>query len=365
MPLFPSYIPPDFSRPELASAPVVRVEPAPADGVLPERFHATSNLPEYLHLGNGRWILVREGRMDGALLLRRDSPEVVEPRRVRQGEPVVIARSQHGEEGVYVHAGGFPPLAPSNDDFAFRTRESRESSFSRAYDTLYQILRHDRENGYIVWVLGPAVVFDRDSRVALSALIDAGFGHALLAGNALATHDLEAARFRTGLGQDIYTRELRPGGHCNHLDTINLVRRCGSIPAAIRDLDLGDGVLGACQRRGVPYLLAGSIRDDGPLPGVITDVCQAQDAMRCHARRATTVIALATQLHAIAFGNLLPGYQVSAEGTVRPVSFYVVDMTEFGVGKLANRGSLQAVPILTNVQDFVVNLQHSLCAQAG
>jgi hypothetical protein len=205
------------------------------------------------------------------------------------------------------------------------------------------------------------VVFDRDSRDAMAALIDAGYCHALLAGNALATHDLEAARFRTGLGQDIYTQELRPGGHCNHLDTINDVRRCGSISAAIRELQIADGVMAACERRGVPYLLAGSIRDDGPLPGVITDVCAAQDAMRGHARRATTVLALATQLHTIACGNMLPGYQVGGDGTVRPVFLFVVDMSEFGVDKLANRGSLQAVPILTNVQDFMVNLRHNLC----
>ena len=360
MPLFPSYTPPDFSRPELVAAPAVRVAPAPADGVLPERFHVTSNLPEYLHFGAGRWVLVREGRMDGALVLRHDIPEVVEPRRVRKGDPVVIARSTRGEEGLYVHADGFALPAAAGEVFAFRTRDTRESSFSRSYDTLYELLRHEREHGCIVWVLGPAVVFDRDSRAALAALIAAGYCHALLAGNALPTHDLEAARFRTGLGQDIYTRELRPGGHCNHIDIINLVRRCGSIPAAIREFDLGDGVMGACERRGVPYVLAGSIRDDGPLPEVITDVCQAQDAMRVHARRATTVIALATQLHSIAVGNMLPGYQVDAGGAVRPVFFYVVDMTEFSVDKLANRGSLQAIPILTNVQDFMVNLRHNL-----
>src|SRR5512145_581303 len=102
----------------------------------------------------------------------------------------------------------------------------------------------------------------------MTALIEAGYCHALLGGNALAVHDLEAARFRTGLGQDIYTQELRSGGHCNHLDVINEVRRCGSISAAIGELGLTDGVMAACAQRGVPTVLAGSIRDDGPLPGV-------------------------------------------------------------------------------------------------
>lgn len=354
------YSPPDFTLPEFTGAPAVTTSPAPENGVLPEGFHATSNLPEYVHLGGGHWILAMEGRMDGVYLLHGDRLEVVEPRNVKKGDPVVIARSQCGEEGVYVHCTGFCAAVNSVEEFAFRTRSSRETPYSRSYDTLYDILRHDRRHGYIVWVLGPAVAFDRDSRDAMTALIEAGYCHAMLAGNALATHDLEASLFRTGLGQDIYTQELQPGGHCNHLDTINMVRRSGSISSAIRELGIVDGIMAACERQQVPYVLAGSIRDDGPLPGVISDVCQAQDAMRFHARGATTVIALATQLHSIAFGNMLPSYQVDKEENVRPVFFYVVDMSEFSVDKLANRGSLQAIPILTNVQDFVVNLRHNL-----
>jgi len=171
---------------------------------------------------------------------------------------------------------------------------------------------------------------------------------------------LEAARFGTGLGQDIYTQVLHPCGHYNHLDIINEVMRYGSIPEGIREMGLSGGIIDACERLGVPYVLAGSIRDDGPLPGVIADSSRAQDAMRVHARRATTVIALATQLHTIAFGNMIPGYQVAPNGSLRQVFFYVVDMTEFCVDKLANRGSVQAVPILTNVQDFMVNLRHNL-----
>jgi hypothetical protein len=285
---------------------------------------------------------------------------VIEPRHVGKGEPVVLGRSDNGEEGILVHQDGFADAIPPGSKFSFRIRGTRESTFSRAYDRLYEILRHDREHGVIVWVTGPAPAFDRDSRDAMTALIEAGYCHALLAGNALATHDLEAAVFRTGLGQDIYTGELHSGGHCNHLDIINTVRRCGSIPAAIRELGISDGIMAACVRKHIPWLLAGSIRDDGPLPGVITDVCQAQDAMRVHARQATTVIALATELHAIAFGNMLPGYRVQGDGAVRPVFFYVVDMSEFSVDKLANRGSLQAEPVLTNVQDFMVNLRHNL-----
>ena len=209
-------------------------------------------------------------------------------------------------------------------------------------------------------MLGPAVAFDKDSRDAMQGLIEGGFCNALLAGNALATHDLEAAYLRTGLGQDIYTQHLKPMGHYNHLDTINEVRKAGSIKQAISDLQLKDGIIYACEKNNIPYVLAGSIRDDGPLPEVIPDVYAAQDAMRVHARKATTVIALATQLHSIAFGNMVPSYRVMEDGSVRPVFFYIVDMTEFSADKLANRGSSQAVAILTNAQDFMMNLWNNL-----
>ena len=359
--LLPPYTPPDFTRPELARAPAVRVLPAPADGVVPPNYHGTSNYPEYLHLGGGDWLLAAESRMDSVLVLSGRSVAVVEARRVKQGEGVVIGRTENGEEGIYVHTTGFdPPERAAADKFAFRTRGTRETPFSRSYDDLYQVLRHDRDHGYIAWVLGPAVAFDKDSRDAMQGLIEHGYCQALLAGNALATHDLEAALFRTGLGQDIYSQTLRPLGHYNHLDIINEVRRRGSIRQTIADLQLQDGIIYGCEKKGVPYVLAGSIRDDGPLPEVIADVYAAQDAMRVHARKATTVIALATQLHSIAFGNMVPSYHVEADGNVRPVYFYIVDMTEFSADKLANRGSAQAVAILTNAQDFIVNLWNNL-----
>jgi len=299
--------------------------------------------------------------MDAVLVLNRDTIEVVEARRVRKGDPVVVGRTENGEEGIYVHADGFESSTEKAvDKFSFRTRGTRETPFSRCYDDLYQVLRHDRDHGHIVWVLGPAVAFDKDSRDAMQGLIENGYCHGLLAGNALATHDLEAAFFRTGLGQDIYSQTLRPLGHYNHLDIINEVRRRGSIARTIDDLKLEDGIIYACVKRKIPYVLAGSIRDDGPLPEVLADVYLAQDAMREQARRATTVVALATQLHSIAFGNMVPSYRLMDDGSVRPVFFYIVDMTEFSADKLANRGSAQAVAILTNVQDFTVNLWNNL-----
>jgi lysine-ketoglutarate reductase/saccharopine dehydrogenase-like protein (TIGR00300 family) len=361
MSIIPGYSHPDFSASPLVSAPVVRVEPAPSDGVVPRQFHGTSNHPEYLHLGNGRWLLAPESRMDAVLVLKGDVVEVMEARRVRKGDQVVIGRTENGEEGIYVHVEGFEQSsAAAVDKFSFRTRGTRETPFSRCYDDLYNVLRHDRDHGHIVWVLGPAVAFDKDSRDAMQGLIENGYCHGLLAGNALATHDLEAAFFRTGLGQDIYSQTLKPLGHYNHLDIINEVRQRGSIAKTIEELELADGIIYACEKKGIPYVLAGSIRDDGPLPEVISDAYKAQDAMREHGRKATTVVALATQLHSIAFGNMVPSYKVLPDGDVRPVFFYIVDMTEFSADKLANRGSAQAVAILTNAQDFTVNLWNNL-----
>jgi hypothetical protein len=359
--ILPSFTPPDFKRLGLAHSPAARIEPAPADGVLPKMFHATSNHPEYVNLGNGEWVLAPESRMDSVLVLRGKQLEVVEPRRVKEGDPVVVGRTENGEEGIYLHVTGFEQLSEHvPDKFSFRSRGTRETPFSRSYDELYQLLRHDKEHGYIVWVLGPAVAFDMDSRSAMQGLIENGYCHALLAGNALATHDIEAARFRTGLGQDIYTQASQPLGHYNHLDVINEVRSRGGITETLEELQLRDGIIFACERKRIPYVLAGSVRDDGPLPGVISDSYQAQDAMRVHARKATTVVAMATQLHSIAFGNMVPSYKIEEDGSIRPVYFYVIDMSEFCADKLANRGSAQAVAILTNAQDFVVNLWNNL-----
>ena len=362
----PHYSPPDFSRLGLLDAPVARTAPAPANGVAPDNFHGTSNHPEYFHIAPGHWVLVQESRMDSVVTVAGEQLEVVEPRRLRQGDRVVIGRTENGEEGVYVHTEGFTDTSGGHQEkFAFRTRGTRETPFSRSYDHLYELLRYEREHGYIVWVLGPAVAFDKDSRDAMSALIEAGYCHALLAGNALATHDLEAGSFGTGLGQDIYTQALQPLGHYHHLDVLNVVRRAGSIQAAFGELGVRDGIILACEQHRIPFVLCGSIRDDGPLPEVVGDVYAGQDAMRTHARRATTVIALATQLHAIAVGNMLPGYQIAPDTHVRPVYLYVVDMSEFSVDKLANRGPAQATGILTNAQDFVIHLRNNLLGRSG
>ena len=354
------YTPPDFSASHLQQSPAATLVPAPADGIAPANYHATSNHPEYIKVASGAWLLAPESRMDAVFVLKDGAIEVVEARRLQKGDLVVTGRSENGEEGILVHEKGFTQTAANADKFAFRSRGTRETPFSYSYDALYEILKHDRQHGHIVWVLGPAVAFDKDSRNAMQGLIENGFCHALMAGNALATHDIEAAIYNTGLGQNIYTQLLQPMGHYNHLDILNEVRKAGSIKAAIAQMGIDNGIMYACEKKGVPYVLAGSIRDDGPLPETVGNVYESQNLMRVHARQATTVITMATQLHSIAFGNMTPGYKVLADGSVRPVYFYVVDMSEFSADKLANRGSAQAQAILTNVQDFIVNLWNHL-----
>jgi lysine-ketoglutarate reductase/saccharopine dehydrogenase-like protein (TIGR00300 family) len=355
----PAYRPPDFSDGRFAACPVARTVKAEADGIIPDGYHATSIYPEYIQTSKGVWKLLSATRMDCAVVVSGDSLEVREFRRVRKDEAVLVGRSEDGEEGIYVHTTGFVEGAARGEKFSFHIRRTRETPFSRDYDSMYELLRHERDNGKIVWVLGPALTFDFDSRSAMSGIIDSGYAHAVLAGNALATHDIEAALYRTGLGQDIYTKEYRRLGHYHHLDAINTVRRHGSMKSLFEQGLLEDGIVRSCLKRDIPLVLAGSIRDDGPLPEVIADVYRAQDAMRATVRDATTVIALATQLHAIATGNMLPSYQVFGE-VVRPVYFYIVDVSEFALDKLANRGSLEVRGIVTNVQDFLINLQRAL-----
>ena len=350
----PLYRAPDFSVPALRGAPDARTAPAPADGVAPEGYHSTSMYPEYFKLG-GAWRLAEESRMDSSVVLRPEGRlDVVENRNLKQGDRVILGRTERGEDGIYLHAHGFEPEGAGMDDqFVFRQGRSRETSYARDYDRLVELLRHEREHGKIVWVMGPAFAFDAGARRAMAALVREGYCHALLAGNALATHDLEGALLHTALGQDIYTQQSQPNGHYNHLDVCNKVRRCGSIPAFVEEYGLDDGILCACVRKGVPFVLAGSIRDDGPLPEVIGNVYEAQNAMRGELRGATTVICLATMLHTIAAGNMTPSFRVLPDGTIRPVYLYAVDADEFVVNKLLDRGSLAATTMVTNVQDFI------------
>lgn len=359
--VFPHYHAPDFSAPTLQNAPDARWAPVEKDGVAPEGFHSTSMYPEYFKL-DGTWRLAERSRMDSSVVWRDDgSLAVVENRNLKRGERVILGRSERGEEGIYLHAHGFDKApGASEDQFVFRQGRSRETSYARDYDRLIELLKTEREEGNILWVMGPAFAFDRDARFAMQLLIENGYAHGLMAGNALATHDLEGALLHTALGQDIYTQQSMPNGHYNHLDICNRVRKSGSIPQFIEDYGIENGILYSAVKRDLPIVLAGSIRDDGPLPEVIADVYEAQARMRALVERATTVICMATMLHTIATGNMTPSFCLRADGSIRPVYFYCVDADEFVTGKLIDRGSLSATTIVTNVQDFICLLAKGL-----
>ena len=197
------YTPPNFTQPFLADAPDVCFQPAPFDGVAPEQYHAMSIFPEYFKV-NGTWLLAEESRMDCVAVYENGKIIVREFRLLKKGDLIAVGRTEDGSDGIYVHANGFSEEAELQEVFAFRQGRSRETAFSKDYNELYEILRHDRDHGKIVWVLGPAFTFDKDARDAFSKMIAGGYVHALMAGNALATHDLEGAYLNTALGQNIY-----------------------------------------------------------------------------------------------------------------------------------------------------------------
>lgn len=357
----PMYHAPDFTCPSFVNAPNARYAPAEKDGVAPEGYHSTSMYPEYFKIG-GKWTLAEESRMDASVVLRDNGHlDVVENRNIRQGDKVILGRTEKGEEGIYLHCGGFVETGGAlNDQFVFRQGRSRETSYARDYDQLVELLRYEREHGHIVWVMGPAFAFDAGARAAMQAMVENGYAHGILAGNALATHDLEGSLLHTALGQDIYTQRSQPNGHYNHLDVINKVRRCGSIPAFLETYNIDNGIMYSCVKQNVPFVLTSSIRDDGPLPEVIPDAYEGQRRMREVVRHATCVICLATMLHTIAVGNMTPSFRVLPDGTIRPVYLYAVDAAEFVVNKLLDRGSLAATTMVANVQDFISRVAKGL-----
>jgi len=340
---------PDFSQPPFAGAPDAVFAPAPVAGVLPEGFYATSNLPTWVRRG-GTWFAPTRPRMDGVVVPRDGGLEVVEPRRVEAGEPVLMGAREDGSEGVVVLTEGFLRGGGSANEFQFMgTEVSRERPVD--YQELAERLEAERRNGgFLIWVLGPALVHSR-ARADLEWFIREGYVQAVLAGNAVAVHDIEVALFGTTLGM---TGSGAPavGGHSMHMRAINRIRAAGSIAAAVEAGVLPGGIMHALVTAGVPFVLAGSIRDDGPLPEVVTDSRAAQDAMREYTVRATGAVFIATALHAIAVGNMLPAFH-RHRGAPEPLMTICVDQTEFVVNKLRDRGTHQAYGVVTNAQDFM------------
>jgi lysine-ketoglutarate reductase/saccharopine dehydrogenase-like protein (TIGR00300 family) len=345
-----TFPPPDFSAPAFADCPDARFAPAPADGVLPEGFFSTTNLPTFVRL-NGRWIPPREPRMDSGLVL--DSAGelwVREGRRIKRGDMVAVGDREDGTQGIFVQTHMVPHGADP-DAFTFMSSEvSREKPIDYAH--MARLLIEEKERGgYPIWVTGPALVHSR-ARSDMSWFIANGYVGALLAGNAVAVHDIEASIYGTTLGMT-NTGEITQGGHGLHMRAINQVRAAGSIAKAVEQGIITDGIMFECVKHKIPFVLTGSIRDDGPLPDVITDALEAQDAMRRHAIKATMAILIATALHAIATGNMLPAFVALPDGQMRELPTICVDSSEFVVSKLKDRGTHQAFGVVTNAQDFM------------
>jgi lysine-ketoglutarate reductase/saccharopine dehydrogenase-like protein (TIGR00300 family) len=319
---------------------------------LPDGFFATTNLPTYIKEGDGRWVMPKEPRMDGVLV--RDGVGdwwVREGRRVRAGDEVVVGVAEDGREGVLVHAQGFVGEDDAHGDFHFMSSQvSREKPIDYAA-IARMLVQEKRRGGYVLWVTGPALVHSR-ARDNLVWFIRNGYVQALLAGNAVAVHDIEAAIVGPTLGMTSQG-EPTPGGHAAHMRAINAVRRAGSIRAAVVEGLITEGIMHACVVEEIPYVLAGSLRDDGPLPDVLTDMVAAQEATRAHTIKATMAVMIATALHSIAVGNMLPAYYEDPQRGLCELPTICVDASEFLVSKLKDRGTHQAVGVVTNAQDFM------------
>jgi lysine-ketoglutarate reductase/saccharopine dehydrogenase-like protein (TIGR00300 family) len=319
---------------------------APADGVFPEGFYSTTNLETFVRL-RGQWVRVAKPEMDCAIKVDEaaGTAETVAMSDVRRGDRLVV-----GHRGLRV-----VPLERTREAQPFEFMASAVSSEKPKAQIIHEVarlLRRTKEQGKsIIAVVGPAVVHT-GAAGHLARLVEMGYVSVLFGGNAVATHDIESALYGTSLGVSLKEGTLAPGGHEHHLRAINTIRRCGGIAAAVEQGVLTKGLMYTLVKTGTPFVLAGSIRDDGPLPEVIRDVIAAQNAMRPYAQAAGACLMLSTMLHSIATGNLLP----AAVHTV------CVDINPAVVTKLADRGSFQTIGIVTDVGLFLEQLANELQA---
>ena len=313
----------------------------PTDGVYPENFYSSNNLTTLILLPDKRWITVERQEMDCAIAVDEHAGRAwcLPFSQAKKGMKVVV-----GHSGIRI-----VPLARSRkaDVFGFMTSEvSIEKPKKLLIRQIAVEMRQIKaEKGRILVVGGPAVIHTGSARY-LSRLIELGYVQVLFAGNALATHDVEAALLGTSLGVNLESGLPMEAGHEHHMRAINRVRAAGSIRALVESGEIKTGVMKSCIDHGVTVVLGGSVRDDGPLPEVITDVIEAQDAMRKEIPGVRLCLMLSTMLHSIATGNMLPA-------SVRTVC---VDMNPAVVTKLADRGSWQSIGLVTDVESFLREL---------
>jgi lysine-ketoglutarate reductase/saccharopine dehydrogenase-like protein (TIGR00300 family) len=314
-----------------------RFELADIDGAFPEGFYSTTNYRTQVRLG-GEWVEVEDQEMDCGILLDPNdkAARCIAMVHVRKGDPIAV-----GRHGLRV----FPSeVAPRQSLFEFMSSAvSSEKPKGVTVREIAAAMRRTKEAGEkILAVLGPAVVHT-GSVPHIVELIRMGYLHILFAGNALATHDIEQALYGTSLGVSLERGLPAEEGHEHHLRAINTIRRLGGIEQAVAKGALKSGIMYECVRHKIPFVLGGSIRDDGPLPEVITDVLVAQDKMREHVPSVGFCLMIATMLHSIATGNLLPAW----------VRVACVDINPATVTKLADRGSHQTVGIVTDAEPFL------------
>ncbi len=324
----------------------VDTAPAPAHGVFPEGFYSTTNLDTQVRI-DGQWIGVEFPEMDCAIAVDRVARRAwtVPLSDVQAGQEIVV-----GHEGVKVIPLERPRVQPPV--FAFMgSSVSSEKPKALLIHEIAERLRGIRAHGGRVILVGGPVLVHTGTRDLVAKLIEGGYVNVLFGGNGLATHDIEMAMFGTSLGVSLAEGTPHEGGHEHHLRAINRVRGAGSIARAVEQGLISSGIMRACVRAGASYILAGSIRDDGPLPDVITDTIEAQDRMRAEVRKGVDlVMVLSSMLHGIATGNLLPA----------SVTTVCVDINPAVVTKLADRGSFQTIGLVMDVEGFLRELVSNL-----
>lgn len=326
----------------------VQLKPAEGDRIVPKGFYSTTNHPTFVKY-DGRWIPVEAIEMDCLITVNEEGRAICIPMaKLKTGERVVI-----GERGVRVT----PPERPrkvSTFEFMHGTVSSERPSETIIAKIASEMIELKNKGGKIGLVGGPAIIHT-GAAPALAEIIRAGYIDVLFAGNALATHDIEYNLFGTSLGMNLDTGTLSTGGHKHHIYALSEVIRAGSIRKAVEDGVITGGIMYECVQNNVPFALAGSIRDDGPLPDVVTDVMQAQDIMRMHIQSLDMVIMVGTLLHSIAVGNCLPSY----------VKTICVDINPASVTKLMDRGTMQAIGIVSDAGTFLPLLAKNLRGSAA
>lgn len=322
---------------------------ADMDGAFPESFYSTTNLATRIRL-DGRWLTVERQEMDCGILLDAENAraQCVPMTHVRRGDSIVV-----GHRGVRVV---LPSTREESDRFSFMSSAvSTEKPKRYVVERIAAEMKAARGRGErILFVGGPAIVHS-GSAPYVASMIRNGYVQVLFAGNALAAHDVESALYGTSLGVHLNCGSPAEKGHEHHLRAINTIRRCGGIKRAVAQGVLCEGIMYECVQQGIEFLLAGSIRDDGPLPEVITDVLEAQDRMREAVADVDYCLMVATALHSIAVGNLLPA-------RVRTVC---ADINPGTVTKLADRGTMQSFGVVTDVEPFLRALAQELFAASG